>query len=328
MGSKPRGISASRGAAVLGLSEYQTPFEVWQRIMEERQPGFNAAHGYAMPPEPDSAAMRWGTVFESAVIELAEQAQGKNIIHRERYDEAPRMEYVTCHLDGVYSGTDALIHEGKTTSAMTYREKWGQPGTDHIPRSYQVQVQHQMMCTGADECIVSVLVFPEIPDKWEQMGIVIENESMLINGNSLRPMRWARILAEMGYFHQYHIRANPEVQKHLVSAYSKFWQDNVLTGKPPEPRNYDDIKRLCPEPVGTIVCDTQMTAWILEYNAIAKELSKTGNAAKRQEKLKLRILNQARKMNPVMDDESQEKVIFRDTAGNKLKQYSAKGGFR
>ena len=27
MGSKPRGISASRGAAVLGLSEYMTPLE-------------------------------------------------------------------------------------------------------------------------------------------------------------------------------------------------------------------------------------------------------------------------------------------------------------
>jgi len=36
MGSKPVGISASRGAAVLGESDYQKVFEIWQRIREER----------------------------------------------------------------------------------------------------------------------------------------------------------------------------------------------------------------------------------------------------------------------------------------------------
>jgi len=338
MGSKPRGISASRGAAILGLSEFQTPLEVWQCIMEEREPGFNAKNGYIIPDDLDSAAIRWGLAFEVAIAELSERAQGKNIINREltcfvrSYNGYGNVDYITCHIDGMYNSTDVL-HEGKTTNAISFRNKWGEPGTDKIPSTYQVQVQHQMLCTGASECIVSLLVFPEMPEVWEKSGwytlrrdckYIIQHEDNLETDILL----WARVLSEMGYFHQYKIKANHDVQKMLVKYYSEFWHNYVLTGKPPEPRNYDDIKRLIPNPVGTIVCDAQMTAWILEYNAIAKELSKTGNAAKRQEKLKLRILNQARKLNPIMDEESQEKVIFLDNTGKKLKQYSNKGGFR
>jgi predicted phage-related endonuclease len=36
----PINISASRGAAILGLSDYQTPVQVWLQIMESRDPGF------------------------------------------------------------------------------------------------------------------------------------------------------------------------------------------------------------------------------------------------------------------------------------------------
>jgi len=366
MGSKPRGISASRGAAVLGLSEYMTPLEVWQRIMEEREPGWNEKNGYALPPESESAAMRWGTAFEGAIIELAERESGKRILNREYfvsvngYGDEPFFErrtgnelanYITCHIDGSYSDTSekgrrietCVLHEGKTTSAIAYREKWGEAGTDHIPESYQVQVQHQMLCTGASEAIVSVLVFPETPDKWEAMGWKICESnggvertkyylSPTATGGRLKrcpyPFEWANVLAEMGYFHQYPVRANPKAQKTMVERYREFWHCHVLTGKPPEPRNYDDVKRLFTEPVGTIVCDAAMTAWWREYDAIRKEIGKSGKAAKRQEKLRLRILERARKMNPVMDDESQEKVIFRDSEGGKLGQFSKAGGFR
>jgi hypothetical protein len=161
--------------------------------------------------------------------------------------------------------------------------------------------------------------------------------------NIYDPKQWADIFKACGYFHQYPVKANPEAQRMMAEAYREFWHKHVLTGIPPEPRNYDDIKRMFVDPVGTIVCDAAMTAWWREYDAIRKENGQSGNAAKRQAKLKLRILNQASKIcNPesrgllakameikaVLDDESQEKVIFRDSSGNKLGQYSLKGGFR
>jgi len=53
MSNQPRVISSSRGAAILGLSPWSTPFEIFQLIMEERVPGWNAAHGYTLPEFDD-----------------------------------------------------------------------------------------------------------------------------------------------------------------------------------------------------------------------------------------------------------------------------------
>ena len=350
MGSKPRGISASRGAAILGLSEYQTPFEVFQRIMEEREPGWNKAKGYVLPPEPDSAAIRWGTAFEDAVVELAEYEQGQKIGNREHFfsvngygDEQffERREgyelsnYITCHIDGNYlapKNSPVVLHEGKTTSAFTFREKWGELGTDHIPRIYQVQAQHQMLCAGAQEVIVSVLVFPETPNKWEATGWRIEGgpgESLedywLMRPTHRKPVGlvdpafWASSLADMGYFHQYHIKANPVVQKLLVEKYYDFWRNHVLTGIPPEPRNYDDIKRLCPEPKSTIIVPDYIERKLLEYKGIAEE---TAWAKKRKDKLKTIITKYAATHYGIEDDESKEAIIFRNSSGDKLGSWS------
>jgi len=340
MGSQPRGISASRGAAVLGLSEYQTPLEVFQLIMEEREPGWNAAHGYALPPEPDNAAIRWGTAFEDAVVELAERARGRKIGLREQFlsvngiPDDPIFErrggyelanYITCHIDGAYLTNDdrrdpIILHEGKTTSAFTFREKWGEPGTDHIPRPYQVQVQHQMLCTGAEEAIVSVLVFPETPDKWEAMGwIPVFNNGYFLkkdNGDSAFTLFWATALRDMGYFHQYPVKANPEAQRLMVEVYHDFWHKNVLTGTPPEPRNHEDAKRMFPEPKSTIIASPRLERLLIEYKAIVEE---TANAKKRKEHIKtVAIIEAAKNQDGVIDDESKEAVIFRNGSGGKL----------
>jgi hypothetical protein len=64
MGATPRGISGSRAAAVLGLSEFTSRFEVWQQIKEEREPGFNAKRGYIMPVFEGNAATRWEPTSE------------------------------------------------------------------------------------------------------------------------------------------------------------------------------------------------------------------------------------------------------------------------
>ena len=334
MGSTPKGISASRGAAVLGLSEFQTPFEVFQRIMEECEPGWNAAHGYALPPEPDSAAIRWGTAFEDAVVELAERKQGREIVSREVFFSLNEKScgnefyYVTCHIDGQYKyDGSTVLHEGKTTSAMAFREKWGEPGTDHIPQIYQVQVQHQMLCTGAEEAIVSVLVFPETPDKWEAMGWVVlksDGEIMQFNEDGIykksrQISKWASVLADMGYFHQYPVRANLEAQRKIAEAYREFWDRHVLTGVPPEPRNYDDIKRLCPEPKSTIIVPDYISRKIEEYKGITEEASRS---TKRKERLKTIITGYAATHTGIEDDESKEAVIFRSAHGEKLASWS------
>lgn len=360
MGSIPRGVSASRGASILGLSQWASPFETWQRIMEERfparplnsvtfntyadpiqdgYPGYNAAHGYTLPPDADSAAIRWGLAFEDAICALDEEVLGKRVVFREAaYASKPFFDQcgglLTCHIDGVLDGpveSPLVLVENKTTTAMSYREKWGDEGTDRIPQAYQIQVQHEMLCTGAAEVIVSVLVFPEMPDAWEKEGWevsqfvdpvdgkakhwVMENE---YTGDIVHPTEWARVLKQMGYFHQYRVRENHEAQAAMLGTYREWWETYVIGETPPEPRDYADVRRYFPEPVGTVVCDKDMGEWLREMADIKKERGDSGMLGKRETELKVLILHQAGLTPAVLDDESHEGYVFRDQNGKKL----------
>jgi len=342
MGSKPTGISASRGAAILGLNQYQTMFEIWQIIMEERQPGFNSLAGYTMPEPPDNAAIRWGLAFEDAVCELAGNEYDSHIVLKEEFNSLNHIHKhyflrrgyinieipITCHVDGFYdAGTSPfktmVIHEGKTTSIMTFNKKWGPPETDKIPREYQVQCQHQMACTGASDVILSVLVFPKSPEEWEQAEWSVvqfeENNPWFIEKKKrYSTMFWAQSLSQMGFFHQYHIKRNQDLIDSIIEKYSRFWEKNILGEIPPDPINIDDIKRLAPEPVGTIVLPDHIIDLYREYKLIKKEIGASGTSAKRAEQVKTLILDAARKIESVIDDESTDKWLFYDSCGNKL----------
>jgi hypothetical protein len=316
MGSKPTGISASRGAAVLGLSPWSTPLEAWSKIMEERQPGFCLAHGIVPPEPPDNAAIRWGNAFEDSVIELAELERKQPIGAREAFFEVAGDTPITCHVDGIYGSKigparkDAPLHEGKTTSIFAFREKWGEPGSDRIPQEYAVQVQHQMICTGAKSAVVSVLVFPKRVEEFEAVGCEATSR------DTWRPITWAVILKEMGYFHQYEIQANPSTQAEMIEAYRAFWHDNVLNETPPNPENWKDILSLYPEPKGTVIASPEQVRLATEYGQLTKEI---GEAKKQQDILKTKIMQEIKRgaSHPI-DDDSVEAIVLRDNSGRKL----------
>lgn len=377
MGSTPRGIGASRGAAVLGLSEWATTLEVWQQIMEERFParpsriaggsitmqetrpdadgytGYNAAHGYVLPEFKEGAPLRWGLAFEDAVVSLAEEATGAAIVDRETLfgislsHERKRVTYpdsidmdclpITCHIDGRYTLGEPTLHEGKTTTAMSFREKWGEPGTDRIPRTYQIQVQHQMLCTGASEAIVSVLVFPETPDAWEKMGWIVEKGRTWDTSNNWylrkvdkyadgsektldlkRVEKWAETFADIGNFHQYRIPANPRLQELMLEHYREWWNKYVLGETPPMARSYEDIKRLTPSPRGTIIADAELARWIAEHRQIGQE---SAESARSRDRLKVKMIEHAATLAKVQDEESADKWVIRSSDGKKLASF-------
>lgn len=327
--SKPINISASRGAAILGLSKWQTPVSSWLKIMESRKPGFCEKNNYEMPAYEENASMRWGSGFESAIIELAENRQDKDIIEREKYSSASEDEIITCHQDGRYQSSN-MLHEGKTTTIYQFRDEWGEPGTDRLPIEYQIQAQHQMICTGAEKVIVSVLVFPRRPDEWEEAGYsIIDNRICYNNKFYQHPRTWACPLAEMGYFHQYVIEANPQLQELMINNYRDFWQNHVLAATPPVPKSYDDIKSMVMAPKGTILASEEIAAYMAEYKQIKSELSGAGPLAKRAEQIKVYVLNWMREMHGITDDDSTDKWILRDNTGRKLASYgkNKKGGY-
>ena len=318
-------ISASRGAAILGLSKWKTPVQSWLEIMESREPGFCEKHNYELPVFEYNAAMRWGHAFENSIIELAENKIGIEIVERE---QLYTKDFLTCHIDGRYHIGDVL-HEGKTTNFRYYRENFGEPGTDRVPVEYQIQCQHQMICTGAEKVILSVLVFPRMVTDFEEIGweIVPYNNDYdiqkIIDGkvSCVSPIAWARTLNEMGYFHTYEIIANRDLQLLMIEKYTDFWNNHVLTGIPPEAKSYDDIRALVREPIGTIIANDEIVRLMSEFKNIGSEISTTGPLAKRREQIKVDVLKYMASAGAVLDDESKDKFILRDNTGKKIASY-------
>lgn len=319
MGSKPVGISASRGAAILGESKYSEPVEAWLKIMEKRCEGFCEANLYPYPEFIDNAATRWGHALEESIIGLAlresdsKENQASGMCDMERFYTYPEYGYITCHIDGRYSGTNTL-HEGKTTNQRTFRTDWGKPGTDHIPRGHMMQVQHQMMLTGLDECIVSVLVLPKMQEELPEVGDLLPE--------------WINNIAEslytMGYFHQYPVKRNQKLIDIMLKKYVDFWENNVLKKIPPQSQSIDWVKKMIPKPCGTIIANTQIERFSTEISGIQREI-KTG--AERVTQLKTEILQymktEAEKEDVCIDDESTERLIL--LAGNGYKMHSFNG---
>lgn len=340
--SKPINISASRGAAILGLSSYRTPLQIWLEIMEARKPGFCQKHNYELPVFEETPAICWGKAFESAIVKLAEDKNGCEILGRERlcctdgktkssesYIESNN-HFITCHIDGEYSDEfllNYILHEGKTTSYFYYKDNFGESETDQVPIDYQIQCQHQMICTGAEKVILSVLVFPRRVEEWEEMGIIpmrnnagiweLDNQGIALYSS----LRWADQLNQMGYFHQYIIKAHPELQQLMIKHYTEWWNTHIIGEKEPEPQSYDDIKALVRAPVGTIIVNDKAVRLMSEYKNIKKEISGSGSLAKRCEQIKVELLKYARAQDKTIDDDSTDKWIFRNQQGEKIASY-------
>lgn len=319
MGSKPRYISASRGAAILGLNEWQSQVDVWLTIMEEREPGFCAKYGYKTPTDENNASMSWGLTFEDSICDIAEIKNNRQIVDREKYDDHVQYDFITCHIDGRLK-YENILHEGKTTWWKYFRNNFGEPGTDKVPIQYQIQCQHQMMCTDADQVILSVLVFPRTPDSWEEKNINPADIGSISD--------WAQVLDEMDYFHQYYIERNNELIKKMTEKYVDFWENNILNNEAPVPVKHDDILALCPAPVGTILADEQVERWVAEYNEITKEIGTTSPLYIRKEQLKVLILNYMKKYNEqnkvFVDEDSAKKWILKNNQGRKIASYNGK----
>ena len=306
---KPQDISASRGAAILGLSQYSTPVEIWLDIMESRNHGFCIKNGYTPPEPPVNDMIKWGIAFEDAVIKRASVKKRDKIISREKFIQN---DFMTAHLDGIYKKS-GLIHEGKTTNSYYYRENFGDAGSDRIPKIYQVQVQHQMMLTNIDRCILSVLVFPKRQTEFD------------IDVDKISTETWARTLDQMGYFHQYEIKADKELQALMIDHYSRWWHRFVLQEEEPPAETYKDFASLINDPSGTILADEQVCRWHSEYKQINAE---TADLKKQKDQLKIQILTFMKKqdqtIDKIIDDDSEKKWILRDQAGKKLFQYDGK----
>lgn len=246
---RKKGIGGSDVAAVLGLSPWRTPLDV-----------FNDKTAEAVDEKPQSEAAHFGTILEDVVAEEFARRTGFKVVRfnetltqnpgchvggvgwaRANLDrvivnpaiaktvrfatEASHALQTKCFTRGLWLTTDSIL-ECKTASAYA-SDQWGPSQeaeikageivTEHkIPIYYETQVQWYLGLTGAKVCYVAVL----------------------IGGNDFRI---------------YAVKPDRELFEAICEKCWAFWSEHVLKGVPPEATSVEDVKKLFAKDNGDMI---------------------------------------------------------------------------
>jgi putative phage-type endonuclease len=136
------GIGGSDVAAILGLSRWKTPLDVYLDKRGE------------LPPQPDNDAMLWGRILEPVILAEFSRRHGVAVEKPDGVVRDPQFPWMLASLDGWAPEMDAVVEVKTARSA----DGWGEPGTDEIPAYYETQVAHYLAVTGARLAFIPVLI--------------------------------------------------------------------------------------------------------------------------------------------------------------------------
>ena len=212
-------IGGSDIGAILGLSKFRTPLEVWlEKTGKETK-------------QADSLPLRFGSFAEDFVASEYSRATGFELLHDESIHLHPHHAFMSAHIDRFVMGNglgdalnnepnpellqrsgDARTHlpikilECKTANPFS-ASHWGEAGTDQVPMSYLCQCIWYMAITGIERADLAVLF-----------------------GNS--------------DFRIYEIARDKELEDLVIEKAIAFWHDYVLKDIPPPPTNEQDCQTL------------------------------------------------------------------------------------
>lgn len=185
------GIGGSDAAAVLGLSKYKTPLQVYQEKRGE------------LGEIPDNEPMLWGRVLEPVIRQQYAERTGQVVRLPEGIIRSERHPFMLATVDGI---TDS----GRLVEIKTARtaQEWGEPGTDEVPQAYLIQVQHYLTVTALPVADVAVLIggsdfrLYHIEADPELQGLIIEGEAefwqRVEQGIPPEPVSYADVIARFG----------------------------------------------------------------------------------------------------------------------------------
>ena len=212
-------LGGSDAAAVMGLSPWATPVELWQQKT-----------GRAPKEAPDPIRQRMlerGHKLEPLIREMAIQTlqdlrlQVELVAVNKRYQDEQH-PFLACAIDfellltgemevggKVYQFNRTHVNADAKSVGSFARKKWGEINTEDVPIEYAAQFMHGLGITGRPACLVAALrSFDDVDIFWT-----------LRDDETIAGMR-----------------------EKLVS----FWVDHVLTGVAPDPFTFSDIKALFP----------------------------------------------------------------------------------
>lgn len=165
--------NASESAAVLGLSPWMTPYQLWLAKTGRLQ-------------TPATAAMQRGTDLEP-LARAAYELQTGHIMEPLVIEEGP----YSASLDGM-TLDGSLILEIKCPFKGMRSELWEGVSQGQVPQQYVIQIQHQLMVAGADTAHLWVfdgvqgilhtierdeMCMQRIRDAWDQFMPYLDSDS-------------------------------------------------------------------------------------------------------------------------------------------------------
>jgi len=229
-------IGSSDSPAICGVSPFKTASDVyWEKVT-------------GISPEM-TEPMYIGTVLEDALIKYAEDKLTEmgisDKLRKNQFRVSPQNPLFCCTCDAL--GKRVLV-EAKTSS---YPDAWGQNGTSEVPDYVLVQVQHQFFCTGAEVCLVPVLL-----------------------GNPRLELRC------------YVVYPNEDLISAIVERGIEFWNKHILPRVPPDnaPPPLEILKKI--PRTGSVELSPEANALIERYVRVQDEIkSLTAEKEKLQELL-------------------------------------------
>ncbi len=211
------GLGGSDIGAILGLSPYRTPVDVWAE-KTGRAPG-----------QEETLQMRFGTYAEEFVAREYTAKTGHAV---QRF--TPMLRHASAPVLGnvdrlvIPEGAKVASHkqeirtdrglECKAASvfASFNADDWGDKGTDQVPASYLVQCATYMALTGCS--------------LWD-LAVLFGNQEVRV----------------------FNLKRDAELENEIIARASEWWDRHIVADVPPEPTCEADIKRLYPSDNGTAV---------------------------------------------------------------------------
>ena len=141
-------IGGSDIGAILGLSRFRSPLEVWMEKTGKETKRL------------DSLPLRFGAFAESFVASEYARSTGFELIHDESIYIHPQHSFMSAHIDRFVledgSPSPTRILECKTANPFSSGD-WGEVGSDEVPMSYLCQCIWYMAITNINKVDLAVL---------------------------------------------------------------------------------------------------------------------------------------------------------------------------
>lgn len=237
------GIGGSDVAAVMGISPWRTPLQVW---MEK-----TGRESYR-PDRRSQERMYWGTRLEDQIARHYASVHDVRVQRVNQTMRLPDNPIVMGHIDravclpgtaprwrpqaGMLTGASGILEIKTANERALFSGDWGEPGTDEVPKWYWAQVQWYLGLTKVERGTVAAL----------------------FGGQEYR---------------EYHVNLDEDIFRQMVEFASAWWNRHVVGDVPPPPMSVQDVQRLFPEDSGASVeADDEMAGIVQQATALKAEI--------------------------------------------------------